>query len=116
MDGWSPEYGLRAFEGILTCWLELNDGGIKLRTHALDLAPRMHFKLGAEQLADMVRNAFGRYKTPWAALKQRVMCLVCDNASDVVATAQALGVDCFRCLVHSANLAVKSIGVTVSPL
>jgi hypothetical protein len=116
MDGWTAEYGYRGFEGILATWLDLNHDGIRARCHVLDLAPRGHFTMSADKLGHMVKSALRRYDVDWDTdcFVDRVLCLVCDNAADGVATAKELGVPCFRCLVHTCNLAFKEPDVMVS--
>ncbi len=115
LDGWTAEYGYRGFEGILINWLEMDDVGIRTRCHALDLAARGNYSVSADKLAEMVKVSLGRYGVDWDAesFDERVACLVCDNAADGVAAARELNVPCFRCLVHSTNLAVKEPDVLV---
>jgi hypothetical protein len=117
LDGWTAQYGYRGFEGILATWLEMVDEGIYTRCHVLDLASRGHYTMSADKLALMVKDSLARYGVDWEAdsFNERTLCLACDNAADGVATAKELGVPCFRCLVHTCNLAFKDPDVMVSP-
>jgi hypothetical protein len=114
MDGWTSRFRYRGFEGILVMWLDLLPAGIRMRTHVLDLAGRMHYTMSAAMIANMVKAALKRYDVSWNDhTNSRVLGLSCDNAADGVATAHELDIPCFRCLLHTVNLAFKEPDVLV---
>lgn len=88
--------------------------GVRVERFVLKIRPRDRFTLSADDLAEVVKEAFLRYGVPWDEIKDWILCLVSDTAADVTATARALGVRPHACLNHVLDLVIKDGKVSSS--
>lgn len=92
-------------------WIEANEDGLVLNRAMLSLAPRRSYVMDADKLSSYIVAAFERYGLVWDTIKHLCRGLCTDNASDVTAAADRLGVPTHPCLNHIIDLALKAVKV-----
>lgn len=103
----------RGYEGMFVTYLDMHAHGVRVVRRLLELVPRMYHTMDGAALADVVRDILLKYGLEWSEeLRERIIALVSDTASDVSSLARILDVPHHKCLDHVIDLGLEDCDVS----